>query len=289
MVNIESLITGVKSDLSKFDEAGIINEDSIYSDIINALKRFGNDIMVEHETVVEVKDGYGELPPEFFSLVFAYLCEPAHYSTNNVEIHTLQKSLFYRERIEQSSSWSECDACCKTETETSIQEKIYLNEGAALTFTYKNPTLLKLGKSFQKNKCDAACRNKIVKDNPNEIVILGTTLQANFNAGFVYTRYKGLPMTDGEIDIPHSKNGHVDTYIEYHVKRRLAERLIANNDAASLSSMYAIYRREEQMALQNASNELKMSNINPQRIRGRFKKATQRAAFRHESALTWKQ
>lgn len=288
MVNIESLITGVKSDLSKYDEAGLINEDSMYGDIRNALKRFGNDIMVEHETVIEVKDGYGEMPPEFFSLVYAYLCEPLNYSTNNVEIHTLQKSLFYRERIENSSEWSECDACCKTETENSIEEKLYLNDDDFMTFTYSNPILLKLGRTFQKSACHADCRNKIVKDNPNEIVIYGTTLQANFNEGFIYVRYTGLPMTDGEIDIPESKNSHIDLYIEYHVKRRLAEKLLGNNDAVGLSNLYSIYRSEERMALQNASNELKMGNINLHRLRRRVLKENQREAFRHKSALTWK-
>lgn len=288
MVNIQSLLTTVKSDLSKYDEAGLINEDSMYNDVRNALKRFGNDIMVEHETVVEVKDGYGELPPEFFSLVFAYLCEPLNYSAKNVEIHTLQKSLFYRERIENSTQRSEYNACCETVSENTIQEKLYLNEDF-VTFTYHNPVLLKLGASFQKDACHATCRNKLVKDNPNEIVIFGTTLQANFNEGFVYIRYKGLPTTDGEIDMPDSKNGHLDLYVEYHVKRRLAERLMGNNDAVGLSNLYAVYRSEERMALQNASNELKMSSINPHRLRRRFKTATMREAFRHESALTWKQ
>ena len=230
MVNIESLIAGVKSDLSKYDEAGLINEDSIYADIIKSLKRFGNTIMVEHETVIEVKDGYGDLPQGFSSLVFAYLCEPLHYSTKDVEIHTLQKSLFYRERIERSNTWSECNACCETITENTIQEKLYLNDGE-LTLSYHKPQLLKLGRTFQKNACHEKCRNKLVKENPNEIVIFGTTLQTNFNEGFVYMRYMGIPTTDGEIDIPDTKLGHLETYIEYFVKRRLAERLIGNNDA----------------------------------------------------------
>ncbi len=56
MNNIESLIAEVKSDFSKYADANLLDEDSMYRDIILGLKKFGNDIMELHETVVEVKD-----------------------------------------------------------------------------------------------------------------------------------------------------------------------------------------------------------------------------------------
>lgn len=257
----QSLIEEVKNSLSKYADAGLIDEDSLYRNIVLGLKRFGNDVMVLQESVVHVKDGEAKLSQGFWSLYLAYLCEPLGYKRNNIEVHDLQSSFFYRERVEKTNTWSECDACCDNVTEKIVRENLYFNN-SKVEFMYHRPRLLSLGKTFKKNACHAQCRNKFVKDNPNEITIDGTTLGANFDSGYIYMQFYGLPQDDeGVIEIPESKNGHLETYLEYHLKRRLAEDLIANNDAQGLSNMYSIYAQQEQIALKNASAELKMTKI----------------------------
>jgi hypothetical protein len=77
-------------------------------------------------------------------------------------------------------------------------------------------------------------------------------------------QYYGLPVDeDGNIEIPDTPNGHLETYLEYHLKRRLAERLMGNNDAQGLQNLYQVYTQQESVALRNASTELKMTKLKP--------------------------
>lgn len=262
-MNRQYLIEEIKSDFSKYSDAGLIDEISIQRDIEKGLKRFGNDVMELQETVIQVTNGFANLPEGFFALYIAYLCEPLGYSTNKVSKPYIVESNFFIERTQRKSNWNSCDPCCVEEEEKVITETLYLNDNK-VDFHYKNPRLLRLGKSFNKTKCHEKCRNKFIWECPEEIVINNNTLYANFDEGNIYMQYYGLPLDeDGEIDIPNTPNGHLDTYLEYFIKRRLAERLLGNNDAVGLSNLYSIYKQEEQIALRNASNELKMSKLTP--------------------------
>ena len=258
MSRLDELILEVKSKLRKYDEASLLDEISMRRDALKALKRFGNSVGTLTEGTVEVVDGIAYLPDNFISLYLAILCEPYGY-TYTGEKDALQTSYFYKERVIESNTWNECESCCSEKTEHIIRENLYFNGGSA-QFVYKNPTLLKLGKSFEKTKRHLRCRNRVVKDNPNEISIVGTKIQANFKSGHIYMQYYGLPTdTDGEVDIPETFNGELETYLEYHLLRRSTEDLLSNGDAMQgLASLYQVYEQKEIMARDNASNELKM-------------------------------
>jgi hypothetical protein len=262
--NVEALIAQIKSDFSKYADAGLIDETSLYRDITLGLKRFGNDITYRQETIVTVENGFAKLPDSFFSLYAAYLCEPGEMINHDgVEQDSLINSVIYKERTIKNKEWSECSAGCETISENVIKENLYYN-GNAVTFTYQSPRLLTLGRSFEKSNCHASCRNKLIKDNPNEIVINNFRLQANFNSGYIYMIYYGLPSDeDGNIEIPETPNGHLETYLEYFLKRRLTERLMGNNDSLGIQNLYQIYKQEETIALKNASTELKMTRLRP--------------------------
>ena len=270
--SIESFLEEIKSDFRKYDEQGLIDEASIYRDIEFAIKRFGNDINELCETVVTVKNGEVQLPSNFCSLYIAYMCEPAGWDSPTIEKHELQDSMFYIERIERDKRWDSCDPCCTEESEKIITENLYFRDHE-VNFRYKNPTLLKLGKSFNKNQCHSKCRNKFVRDCPSEITINKNTLYANFDTGTVYMQYYGLPVdADGQLVMPESFNGHITDFIEYYVKERLIERLILNNDAKNLSNMYTLMVQKRGVALKNASSEIKMNQINPDRLRRRWRR-----------------
>lgn len=287
--NTDALIAEVKEDLGKLADANLLDEDSMYRDIVLGLKKFGNDIMEIHETVVEVVDGFAELPDNFHSLYLAALCEPMGYKTTcdtDAEFHDLQDSNFYRERTVYTSKWSECDACCETITESVIRENYYYKRKKSMEFYYQNPQLLSLGATFNRNNCHAKCRNKLVKDNPNEIVIKNYRLQANFNTGNIYMIYYGLPVDEnGKVDIPETKTGDLEEYLEYRLKRKIAERLTGNKDAAGITSMFQTYFQLEQQLRRAASNEVKMGNINPKRYAARMKRLNRLESLQYESAL----
>lgn len=274
-ISIESFIEEIKADFRKIDDAGLIDEASIYRDIELGLKRFGNDVYELHETVVEVKNGKVVLPSNFGSLYVAFLCEPFGYSTDSkLEKHSLQDSNFYIEKVEQDTRWNICDPCCTETSEKIITERLFLNDtNVYADFHYYRPQLLKLGKSFNKNNCHDKCRNKFVRESPYEIIINKNTLFANFDEGSIYIQYYGLPADeDGNLVIPNTYNGHLETYLEYYVKERLIERLLLNSESVALSNMYSIMAQKKAVALKNAAAELKMGNINPDRFRKRMRK-----------------
>jgi hypothetical protein len=286
MSNTQSLIAEVKSDLSKYADAHLLDEDSMYRDIVLGLKRFGNDLMQVFEYVVKVEEGTGKLPDNFQTLYFAYLCNPVGYKPVVEEYHHLQDSLFYTERHVRTKEWNECTNCCSNVTETTIKEDLYFREKKVAEYYYGQPQLLRLGKAFNKTSCHSQCRNKLVRDNPNEIIIVGTTLQANFTEGHIYLQYYGLPQDEnGMVDIPETFNGHLEMYLEYYVKRRAAERLIGNNDAVGLSTLYSVYAQQEAIALPNASNEAKMSRLGP-KIFARLNRLNKLEGSQYHSALT---
>jgi hypothetical protein len=288
--NSDSLIAEVKSDLSKLADAHLLDEDSMYRDIILGLKKFGNDIMELHETVVEVKEGFADLPDNFYSLYLAALCEPLGYKNtceSEVEFHDLQDSHFYKERTIYNRKWNECDSCCEVMEEKVIRENLYFKKKKAAEFYYGNPQLLSLGNTFNKNNCHSKCRNKLVVDNPNQIVIAKFRLQANFNEGDIYMQYYGLPLDEeGNIDFPESKNGHLEEYLEYRLKRKIAERAIGNKEGAGLQNLYSSYVQQERVALRNASNELKMGHLAPGQFNARIRRLNRLESLQFESAYT---
>lgn len=286
MSNVQALIAEVRSDLSKFADAHLLDEDSMYRDIVTGLKKLGNDAMELHETVVEVKDGYAELPQNFSVLYLAALCSPIGYNNNpEVEVHDLQSSHFYTERTSYNRKWSECDSCTEEMSQNVIRENVYFQHKKLATFYYDQPILLSLGKTFNRNNCHANCRNKLVRDNPNQIVITKGKLQANFNEGDIYLQYYGLPLdTDGNVDIPETMNGDLEEYLEYRLKRKISERLIGNNDAKGLQALYGSYQQQERIYLKRASNEIKMRNI-PQ-VMDRWKRLNRLESLQYESPFS---
>ena len=281
-ITIDSFIAEIIADFKKYDDANLIDEDSVYRDIVLGLKRFGSNLHELNETVLKVENRQAVLPENFSSLYIAYLCEPLDFEVDStIEKHVLQNIDFHIERTERDKRWNSCDPCCTEENEKIIVEKLFYKD-KEVKYRYRNPTLLRLGKSFNRNNCHDKCRNKLVIDCPHEITINRGTLYTNFEKGNIYIRYYGIPTDDeGRVLIPNTHNGHLETYLEYHVKSRITERLIGSSEAQGLANLYSVYESKKSIALRNASNEIKMNSINPTRFRIRWHKANRRDANRY--------
>jgi hypothetical protein len=272
MSNFNSILANIREDFEKYDLAGLINEDKLYQDAIRALKRFGNDMAIIYDDVVEVKGGRAPLPNAFHSLLVAYKCEPLDYEIHGKK-EEIAHSMIFVERVTNTAHWSECNSCCDESNESIIRENIKYDLGGQVTFRYTAPTLLRLTRNtVTKNKCTSNCKNLFVPINstPNEMRIEGEEIHTNFENGFIFLKYYGLPMDDeGHIDIPSTFNGHLENYIEQHLKKKLIERLMINNDAGQgLASMYQVIMQEERISLRNAMNELKMRSLTPKALKG---------------------
>lgn len=264
MKTVNSLIATIKTQYSSYNSSGLIDEVSIYDWVIEASKKFGENVMILQDTVVEVKDSMATLPDNYYSLYSAHLCEKKGYVLKDPKhIDTLQQSYMWVERVERSSSWNSCEPCCKEDTEKTIVEKYYFRDVEA-EFHYKNPILLKLGKTMKRNKCHKDCRNLLVRDNPNEITINQKTLQSNFREGNIYIQYYGLETDeDGSPLIPESPKGEVEKYIEYYVKRNFFEGLIANGDDPNARTLFQFYIQKEDSQLGLALTDAKFSRLTP--------------------------
>lgn len=271
MSNFDSIVANIKDDLEKYDIAGLLNEDRMYGDAIRATRRFGNDMAIIYDEVVEVNAGRAQLPPNFYSLLLAYKCEPIGYSSQ-VSKPELMTSITYIERISNNSRWSECSACCEEQSESIIQERVYLDLGKTVTFHYGMPTLLRLTKNpMTKSRCASTCKNLYVPFNTTdyEMRIEGNELHTNFEQGNIMLRFYGLPVDEnGDVDIPTSTNGALERYIETYVKARVMERIMMNNDALpGLREIYPVVIQQERIELRNAMNELKMRSLTPQNLK----------------------
>lgn len=263
-MTVDSFIADLKARYGKFDNAGMIDELSVYKWIVEALKPFGSNIMTLQETVLEVSNGVVKLPDSFFSLYVAYKCDPLGYCINS-EKNTpqLQQSIMWTERVERSNKWNSCDPCCVEEEEKIIKETLYYNN-CEVDFYYKTPRLLKLGKRFQKTNAHKKCRNLIVRDCPYEINIVGKTLQANFEEGDIYMQFYGLPTAeDGKVMIPDTARGELERYVEYYVKLNMFEDILITNPDPNIRSLFEYYVGKEQIQKGNALTDTKFSTLTP--------------------------
>jgi len=292
MSNFDRILANIKDDFEKYDLAGLINEDRLYQDAIRALKRFGNDMAIIYDEVVEVKAGRAQLPEAFHALVVAYKCEPLDYKIHESK-EEIAHSMMFIERVANTASWSECNSCCDESSESIIRENIKYDLGGRVTFRYTTPTLLRLTRNtVTKNKCISTCKNLFapINSTPNEMRIEGEELHTNFENGFIFLKYYGLPIDDeGRVDIPSTSNEHLEEYIELHLKRKLTERLMINNDAQQgLANMYQVIAQREPVALRNAANELKMRSLTPKALKG-MRRASKYKTLQYEvlSPTSW--
>ena len=70
-----SLLAEIQSELKQYDESGLLDYRSLNRWIKNEIRRFGANVMVLTEKVVEVKNGKATLPEDFFSLNIAAKCD----------------------------------------------------------------------------------------------------------------------------------------------------------------------------------------------------------------------
>ncbi len=290
MTTVSGLIAEIKTSLSQYDEAGLIDEVSIRRWIRNELKRFGVNIMTLQEGIINVKNSRAEMPDNYGVLYLAAKCEPLGYHAQGSKDH-LQGSYFWKERIEKKTSWESCDPCCVDEQESRIVERLYFHEDYC-DFYYKSPMLLRLRKGIKKSQCHSKCKNlseALTYSSPYDINILKNTAYFNFEEGSVYLQYYGIDKDeDGEMLIPEDDHNRVETYLEYYIKRRIMEDVAANDDdpKGTASRMLSYYMQQEREQFKLALTSTKFSALS----RDTFKKLKQKArrnTAQYEVMIPW--
>lgn len=264
-MNVEELIVELKASLKLQERRGLIDDVSIYRWVEIALKKFGGDLTVPKDVILDVKKKQADVPNDYYDLILAYKCEFAGYEIPEGEkiIPELQNTFAWKERTERSYRWCSCDECCKDETEKTIIEKFYINTREhrhEVRCHYRRPVPLHLSKPMEKDLCLKVERDMFDKESPYEINIVGGVLYANFD-GPVYFKYKALPFDNkSEIEIPDTPLGGLADYVENYVKMRLFEELMFRGEP-NASQMYQTYLQLEPIKYRAVRTELKMANL----------------------------
>ena len=271
-MTVEELIVELKASFRVQEKRGLIDEVSIYRWVEIALKKFGGDLTMPKEVMLDVRKKRAKVPDDYYDLILAYRCDFAGYEIPECKskeeedkvIPELQNTFAWKERTERSYRWCSCDECCKEEEEKTIIEKFYINTHERkheIRCHYRKPVPLKLSKPMLMDHCLSDCRNRFVKESPYEINIAGGELYANFD-GPVYFKYRALPFDNkSEIVIPDTPLGGVADYVENYVKIRLTEEWMFNGEVAGAANMYKTYLELEPIKYRAVRTELKMNNL----------------------------
>lgn len=263
-MNRKELIAEIVSDLKQYEESNLIDYRSLNLNIKSSIKRFGNNIMIPSEKFIRISGGQADLPLNFWKLDLAVKCSPLGYSVEEGDPTNLITSTTYRQRTEQSVEWNNQIETYVNKDFKQITEKIYTDKNV-LNYHYSNPIVLKLTRGMKKESCLAGCKNLqniFTHNSPWEINILNEKIQTNFEEGYIYIQYAGIPVDeDGDLLIPDTQHDHLQNYIIYHCKARVIERLMGNGDDTDLINMYKIYSGKESEYFSLAMTETKMEGL----------------------------
>lgn len=224
-----------------------IDKVSIKTDVIDRLRKFGNNIAHINESIEDIVNSKTTLPKDFKSLKLALKINPIGYNIEG-DRKNITDSYIYKQRIENPAYFDEVNQEYITTCDSKvITEKITINN-SNLNYYY-SPTWLSVTKGFNKSGFGSKCLNlhpSIRNSYPHEININGRTLNTNFSTGQIYIQYYALPTDEnGEIVIPEYTTGDIYNYIETYVKTRIAENLIANNlNPQGIVQLYPTWKQE---------------------------------------------
>lgn len=260
------LFAEIRNAYKSYDSEGLIDEISIRRWMKSELKRFGNNIMIYSDDIVKVREGKGKLPEDFWHLQSAKKYDPSHFECEEESRDILQNSHFWLQKIEEERTFVDGKEV-KVELKNCVHEEYYFHDARA-TLYYGNPQPLKLKKGFNRKAIEKDCANlphKLKGINCHEINILGDYIQTDFREGFIYIRYKALPMNEeGEMYIPDTQHDRLKEYIMDYVKWRVAEDLWMNNDDPNLGNKIGYLKQKADDAFSLAMTEVKMSTLTQQ-------------------------
>lgn len=264
MLTFEQFASEIKSELSKYDNVGLIDDTLIMKQVYRGMNKFGVFPMEIYEDTLEVKNNKVKLPENFKALDLAIKCEPYKVATEDRTV--LLEDRMWSVLDRSSASWDECSPCDITYTKDCIVEKVYLKtKTPAATFYYNKPMLLKLTEGTSVGECTDTCKNKFVTSSPFEINIRNKTIYTNFKDGTIFVRYYGYHVDEeGMPYIPTSELGSMEEYLENKVKLAILEQILENGDDVPGDRAAQLLQRRDQKDRDlylKAMTEYKMGNI----------------------------
>lgn len=261
---------------AKYEDAGLIDEQSLNRWIRIELKRFGANIMNGNEKTLKVVNGKVLLPENFWQLTLAAKVELDQlYGEGDYE-EFLQSSLFYKERREKDVIWDNQSDSFQFTNFKCVQENYYLKR-AKVTASFNNPRYLKLTKGFNKELVSPTYHNlskSNTRSQPWEINIVGDYINTNFPDGYIYIQFKGLEVDDqGEFIIPECNHNRISEYLFNYCRLRVLKEVYTGGDDVNVINQIQMYENDSRNSfnlamidakaygMQGWRNEVKKSRV----------------------------
>lgn len=266
IVTFDEFYAEIETLFNTYADTNDLDKTSVKTWVIDELRKFGKNICLKKEAIVEVKNSRALLSEDFKSLVLALKLYP--HQELGAKPPTERRLLIERERIENPAEWTTTTRdyfvnYCESKV---VTERIYAY-GEPEDVCYR-PCFLSLVKGVQKNALDTNCLNlhPSIRDTyPDKISITNRTLSTNFKEGKIYIQYNSLPSDEnGEIGIPVISTGSIKNYLENEVKIKIAESLILNQKAsAGISSLLPLWIQNKRLFFIEAKSEANWSGFSP--------------------------
>lgn len=263
-ITFDNIIADISADLRNYDEAGLIDKNTLKLHLINEVKRFGGMSMEMYPKILQVVNSQATLPENFHSLYKAVRVEPSHCETNEPELEEINfMGTFFRVRKEASREWNNQTEAWVDGDYKEIYEKVYLQNNTEATLFYNNPRILKLVRGFDRSVVDPKCENIHVKSAPHEINIIRNTIQTSFKDGFIFIFYRGLPVDeDNNLIIPFDPNARIYEFLMYSGKAKVFEMLWLNDDDPNTQAKLQFNTQKAEIARADASTQIRFNSIN---------------------------
>lgn len=279
----KQIVAEILSGMRQYNEAGLIDVKTLNLDIKNELRRFGSLVTERTEDVVEVVNGFAELPEDFWSLYLAIKCtKEDSISNGDGSSSIVQDSQFYTQRTTSDYVWDNQSKSHNQVDYQTVEEITYLTLDNTAKVRYSHPVLLRLTKGVNRKYCTKDCKNlQLNLQSPYEINIIGDKIQtgANFRKGHIYLQYDGFPKDEetGDLLIPEVVN--LEKYLVAYGKYKSLENLWLNGDDADLTTKVQYFRQEAQGLFLPAMTQIKMEGLGQQwanNYKRKIQKTTQR-------------
>lgn len=247
MITRKQIIAEIKNKLKVYDQQGLIDDISLNNWIKENIKEFGGNIMNEYQTALVVEKGRAKLPDNFWALKAAVKCEQEGFVEAETEKH-IQRRTSYLEWTEIQDYYNYLDGkpCLEDGDSRYITETLYFETPKkSYSFFYKQPKLLNLIPHVYKVRCDSDCPN-LTANSEYDISIDEdhNYITTNFNEGFIWVWYKGLPCDEaGDLVIPGTSRDKLKNYIIYFAIVRTLEDLLLSEDDPNIFNKLQVFER----------------------------------------------
>lgn len=246
----EEVFGSIHEELSSFSEAGILDEGLFFKWVNDVLGKFGMAYYSEEIAIIPIAQYKAQLPKNFKTFYAAYSCD---YLSSNSSDNKRGLFSYYTDIITQELCVNNCcitaDPCLTSEKRVTVENYV---QGNPIRTLFSNFQLLTLGNDAIREICEFHGLNRQEYGNPNQISVANGHINTNFNNGYLYLFYYGLPV-DPKRGLPLIPNApRIEQAIEAYITYRIFRKMWLNNESPDLERKVAKLEQEKDDAMASA-------------------------------------